>query len=174
MKTLFKLIFTCVIIFSLLNIADAQTTKQEKQAAKEAAIKKMVDSVRYVFKANYALPMRGGQKNLTSDYDLRVTQDTVEAYLPYYGRAYSAPNDIYTNDGGIKFKIHKFSYDSKPAKKGGWVIIIKPKDSNISDWKNVQQMTLTISTSGYAMLQVSSTSRDPISFNGYIESLKSK
>jgi len=63
MKTLTKLLIALTIIFCVLNTAIAQTTKQQKQAAKEAAIKKMVDSVHYVFKANYALPMRGGQKN---------------------------------------------------------------------------------------------------------------
>jgi len=174
MKTLVKLLLASAIIFCALNIAAAQTTKQQKQAAKEAAVKKMIDSVHYVFKADYALPMRGGQKNLTSDYDLVVKKDTITAFLPYFGRAYTAPNDIYTNEGGIKFKTADFSYDSKPSKKGGWEITIKPKDTNISNWRSVQQMYLSISANGYATLRVTSTNRDPISFNGYIDSLKSK
>ncbi|WP_259067605.1 DUF4251 domain-containing protein [Mucilaginibacter sp. X4EP1] len=174
MKTLVKLLLTPAIIFCVLSIAAAQTTKQQKQAAKEATIKKMVDSVHYVFKANYALPMRGGQKTLTSDYDFIVKKDTITAYLPYFGRAYTAPNDIYTNEGGIKFKTADFSYDNKPGKKGGWEITIKPKDSNISNWRSVQQMYLSISTNGYATLRVISSNRDPISFDGYIESIKSK
>lgn len=174
MKTLVKLLIISATISCFLNTAVAQTTKQQKQAAKEATIKKMVDSVHYVFKANYALPMRGGQKTLTSDYDLVVKKDTITAYLPYFGRAYTAPNDIYTNEGGIKFKTADFSYDSKPGKKGGWEITIKPKNTNISNWRSVQQMYLSISTNGYATLRVISSNRDPISFDGYIESIKSK
>src|SRR5882672_9273272 len=71
----------------------AQPTKAEKQAAKKAAISNMVDSQSYVFKAQSATPMSGRNRQLTSDYDLKVTKDQVVSYLPYFGRAYSAPID---------------------------------------------------------------------------------
>jgi hypothetical protein len=72
-------------------------------------------------------------------------------------------------EGGIKFTTTKFTYNSKVGKKGGWTVIIKPTDKNISNWRDVQTMTLSISPDGYASLQVISTNRDPISFNGTIE-----
>jgi hypothetical protein len=175
MKTLVRILIVFTIFTCGSTVVFAQSTKQEKQAAKKAAVKKMVDSGFYVFKANYALPLRGTQKNLTPDYyDLIVTKDTITAYLPYYGRAYTAPNDIYTNEGGIKFKSGNFSYVTKQNKNGSWLISIKPKDSNMANWRSVQQMTLNISTSGYASLQVVSSNRDMISFDGTIEDIKSK
>ncbi|MDF2432016.1 MAG: hypothetical protein JWP44_1647 [Mucilaginibacter sp.] len=161
-----------IAVVCSVNSTHAQNSRKEKQAAKAAEVKNMIDNSSYVFKANYALPQRGGQKVLTSDYDLRVVKDTVIAFLPYYGRAYVAPNDLYPTDGGIKFKTTNFAYSSKQKKNGSWEIAIRPKDKNITDWRDVQQLILDISTNGYASLQVVSTNRDPISFEGYIEATK--
>src|SRR6185436_5082371 len=70
---------------------NAQDTKQDKQAAKDAAIKLLVDSQNYVFVVQSAMPLSGRVRQLTSDYDLRVTKTSVISYLPYFGRAYQAP-----------------------------------------------------------------------------------
>jgi hypothetical protein len=132
----------------------------------------MVDDVNYIFEANYANPMRGGGRSLTSEYDLKVSKDTIIAYLPYFGRAYIAPTN--PTEGGIKFTWTKFDYSVKQTKNGSWEILIKPKEKNISNASDVQNLRLSISTSGYASLQVISSNRDPISFNGTIEEVKQK
>jgi hypothetical protein len=172
MKTLVKLCIIFIAVVCSVNLTQAQNSKNQKQAVKAAEVKNMIDNTNYVFKANYALPQRGGQKVLTSDYDLRVVKDTITAFLPYYGRAYVAPNDLYPTDGGIKFKTTNFAYSSKQKKNGSWEINIRPKDKNVTDWRDVQQLILDISVNGYASLQIVSTNRDPISFDGYIEAVK--
>ena len=156
-----------LVILSLHHPSEgfAQSTKAEKQAAKTAAIKNMIDSQSYVFKAQSATPMSGRNRQLTSDYDLKVTKDKLVSYLPYFGRAYSAPID--PSQGGIQFTSKDFDYTTTPRKKGGWDIQIKPKD-----YRDVQQMSLTISEDGYASLQVTSINRQPISFSGYITAVK--
>jgi hypothetical protein len=169
MKIFNKIVLLAIFIFIGANVTIAQTkqTKAEKKAAKQAEIKQMVEAQNFVFKANYALPMRGGSRALTSDYDLTISKDTIVSFLPYFGRAYVAPPPG-TTDGGIKVNTTKFTYSS--AKKGsGWNITIKPKEKNIADWRDVQTFNLSISQDGYGSLQVTSTNRDPISFNGYIE-----
>lgn len=169
MKLLKNISILLLLTFIGINIADAQTTSKDKKAARALAIKDMVEAQNYVFKANYVMPMRGISRSLTSDYDLTVSKDTVSAFLPYFGRAYTAPYN--PTDGGIKFTNTHFTYTSKPGKKGGWSVTIKPtgKDKNISDWRDVQILRLDISSDGYASLQVTSSNRDPISFNGTIE-----
>lgn len=127
----------------------------------------MVENSNYVFHAEFANPMRGGNINLTSEYDLRVSKDTLVAYLPYFGRAYQAPMD--PTDGGIHFTSTRFTYTKQQNKKGGWDIYVKPSDA-----KGVEKMFLSISEDGYASLQVTSSQRDPISFQGYIEKKKQK
>lgn len=167
MKPLLKVVLVSVLVIACLNTVNAQTSRKEKKAAKIAAITGMIDSSNYIFLANFALPLRGGQKQLTSEYDVRVSKDTVIAYLPYYGRAYLA--DYNPTEGGIKFTSTEFKYSVKQVKNGAWEINIKPKDGNGTNWRDVQQMQFNISPDGYASLQVISTNRDPITFNGVIE-----
>ncbi|MBV8388912.1 MAG: DUF4251 domain-containing protein [Mucilaginibacter sp.] len=163
MKTLRNLCILLLIVGAGLNTASAQSTKKDKKAEKEAAIKNNVDGRHYTFLATYMLPQRGGGKALTEIYyDLKVGKDSVTAFLPYYGRAYF---DVpYNGDTGMKFTSTKFSYEVKDKKKSGWVITIKP-----TDVKNIEYLTLNISTDGYASLSITSVNRDFISYDGYLK-----
>jgi len=129
--------------------------------------KALVESQNYVFKAQTAMPLSGRVRHLTADYDLKISKDVVVSYLPYYGRAYVAPMDPTKN--GLDFSSKDFKYTATPGKKDGWTVTIKP-----TDYKDVQQMTLHISSSGYATLQVMSTNRQAISFNGVIAAPQKK
>ena len=168
MKALGRYFLMFALIAGTINVGFGQSSRKERQAAKAAAIKKMVDGGDYIFKANYANPQGGGQKILNDDYDLRISKDSIIAFLPFYGTAYLAPIPGET-EGGIKFTSTKFVYDSKLRKRGGWEVFIKPKDNNVTDWRDVQQMWLNISENGYATLQVISSNRSSILFDGEIE-----
>lgn len=162
MKALRYLCILVLIVGAGLNTTFAQSTKKDKKAEKQAAIKKNVDNQNYTFMATYVLPQRGGGKPLTEIYyDLKISKDSVIAYLPYFGRAYF---DVpYSGDTGMKFSSTKFSYDIK-AKKKGWEINIKP-----TDVKNVEYLILNISPDGYASLSINSANRDYISYDGYLK-----
>ena len=160
LKTIFILVLT---VSTGLSVATAQTTRKDKKAAKEAAIKTNVESQNYTFEATYVLPQGAGGHQLTSDYDVRVTKDSVISFLPYFGRAYfDVPYG--SADNGIKFTSTKFDYKVTQKRKGGWEIIIKP-----SDVKNIQNLMIDISSDGYATLSVRSFNRDYITFNGYLK-----
>jgi hypothetical protein len=164
MKILMRTLLALIMVITTAFMGQAQNTRKDKNAAKEAEMKKILESKNFTFTAQSVSPMRGGTINLTSEYDVRVVQDSVISYLPYFGRAFVAPMN--PNEDGMKFTSTKFSYVSTP-KKFGYQIVIKPTDT-----KDVRQMTLTISTSGYGTLNVSNTNRDPISFYGYVEGNK--
>src|SRR5438309_10072754 len=83
---------------------------------KQAKVKSMVEAKHYEFVAQSAMPMSGPVRQLTSEYDLKVSSNSVDAYLPYFGRAYQAPTD--PTKGGIEFSSKNFGYHSKPSKKG--------------------------------------------------------
>jgi Domain of unknown function (DUF4251) len=167
MKKLVKLALVPVTMILCCQLTIAQSTRLQKKQAKEQTIKSLVENNNYVFEANYAIPQRGGSRQLTSTYDLTVKKDSIIAFLPYFGQAFQAPSPGET-EGGIKFTCTNFSYEQKQAKNGGWNITIKPKDKNITNWRDVQQMILSISPDGYASLNVISSNRDPISFDGEI------
>ena len=163
MKTLKNLCILVLIVSAGLKNGIAQNTKTNKKAEKEAAIKKKVDDRHYTFSATYMLPQRGGAKAITDVYyDVKLNKDSLIVYLPYYGQAYF---DVpYNGDAGMKFTSTKFSYVVKEKKKGGWEIVMKP-----SDVKNIEQLTLYVSTDGYASLSINSVNRDFIDYNGYIK-----
>ena len=132
---------------------------------KTVAIKNLVDSGEFIFHAQTAMPSSGPTKQLTSEYDVRLSKDAFVSHLPYFGRAYSAPYG--SGDGGFDFTSKNFAYSSKPRKKGGWDVTIKPKD--VTD---VREFLLTVSENGYGTLQAMSNNRRPISFTGYVTELK--
>jgi hypothetical protein len=162
MKTFRKIFVLLLIVSAGLSAANAQTGK-DKKAAKLAEIKNSIVAKRYTFIANYALPLRGGGRQLTSEYDFRVTPDSLISFLPYFGQAYF---DVPYNptDGGIKFTSTKFEYKAVEKKKGGWEITIKPKDV-----KNLNTLNLYISPDGYGSLSVTSFNRDFITFDGMLK-----
>ena len=135
--------------------------------AQTKSVKAAVESKNYVFSAQTAIPLSGRARNLTTDYDLRVSPGSVVSYLPYYGQAYQAP--IGETRSPLDFSSKDFDYVITPGKKDGWTVTIKPKD-----YKEVQAMTLSISSEGYATLQVTSTNRQAISFNGVVAAPRQK
>lgn len=151
-----KNITAAFAIFALFIAAPAQAQKSD-----EATVKKLVDSKNFIFVAQTMFPMGGPSRNLTSDYDMRVTSDSVITYLPYFGRAYVP---VLPNEAGINFTSSQFSYVAEPGKKDGWNISILPKDT-----KDVRQVNLSVSRNGYASLQITSNNRQAISYYGYLK-----
>lgn len=127
---------------------------QEKNAVE---LQQMIDTKNFIFKAETVSPQSGRTRQLTQEYDLTLSGDKMICFLPYFGRAYSAPVG---SEGGIKFTSTDFNYDVKTVKKG-WEITMRPKD--VTD---VHQLYLTAFANGKATLQVTSNNRQNISFNG--------
>ncbi len=155
---------TILLLFLIIGAAaPAQSpSKEEKQQAQQAQIKALVDSQHYTFDAQIAMPMNGHTVQLTGEYyDLEIGKTTILSYLPYYGRAYSAPLD--PARAGIQFTSKDFDYTATPKKKGGWDVLIKTKDM-----QDAWQLSLNITADGYATLQVNGGNRQPISFSGTI------
>ncbi len=148
------------MLASLSQCSTAQ--KNSKDNAQKISYKNMIDSQHFVFEAQSVNPLRGRFRNLTSLYEVRVNKDSLISYLPFFGRAY---NPQYNPTGSaLDFTSTNFSYTVTPYKKNGWNVIIKPKDKN-----DIEQYFFTIYDNGTASLNVTSYSRDAISFNGYIQ-----
>lgn len=152
-----RLILVAIGVFAIASVSQAQYTKDDESAN----MQRIVNGQRFVFKAQSAQPTRGRIVHLNSDYDVAVSGDTLRSYLPYFGRAYSAPMN--SRNGGIEFTSKDFQYNKKERTKGGWEISIKPTDVN-----DVREMALTVFENGSASLRVYSKNREPISFNGYV------
>ncbi|MFV0290652.1 MAG: DUF4251 domain-containing protein [Mangrovibacterium sp.] len=156
-----------VILLSLLmsvSLVQAQkTTRKEREAIKKENTKELLASQHFTFEATSAQPMSGRQINLTSDYELTLHGDTIEAYLPYFGRAYTAPTS--QNEGGIKFKeLAKSKTETFNEKKSMYNYEIEV-DANGDNYT----LVLRVGSTGYGYLTVNSNSRQPISFSGELK-----
>lgn len=125
-------------------------------------ISQKIEAQNYTFTPRTALPMGGKSINLNYSYSLKVSKDTIDAYLPYFGRAYVAPSP--TDDGGIKFISTDFIYTISDKKKNMWNVNIETKDG-VKKYK----LRLDIGETGYATLSVHDNNRQTISFYGKIE-----
>lgn len=121
-----------------------------------------VESKNYIFVPQTAIPTSGRSVSLNYSYSLKVSKDSVSSYLPYFGRAYSAP--MSSDDSGIKFISTDFDYKISEKKKGVWDVSIVTKDT-----KRKYNLTLKVGGAGYTTLTVLENDRQPITFYGKIE-----
>lgn len=158
-----KSVFLFLIACFALHTVQAQAEGSNRDNEKTNLVSNLLNSKNFVFKAQFALPMAGRSIQLTSDYDVQVKGDTVQAFLPYFGRAFSAPMN--PNESGIQFTSTRFDYQQTASKKKkqSWNITIQPKDA-----QDVRQLTFRVFENGSATLQVVSNNRQTISYNGYI------
>lgn len=192
MKNAFNIFFVTAFCLLFVGTAMSQTTKADKKAAQIAELKRLVTSKNYIFRATTAQPtiiagvqisggsmapnsianqLNSGMVNLTSSYDVKIANDTLSAYLPYFGQAFSAPYNN-TTEGGIKFTTKKFDYTVTEKKNGRLEIVIKPQDLNPRAPSDVQRMLLSVSEGGWANLQVILLTRQRITFSGRLEEIK--
>jgi hypothetical protein len=150
-----------ILVVAGLGFAFVQKNVQDAEK-----IKNIIESKRYIFKAESVTPARGALRQLSGSYDLTVKGDTLISYLPYFGRAYSAPIDI--DDAAIKFTSVNFVYNVKKSRKNIWQIEFIPKDA-----RNIRQLILNISESGQGSLMVFSNDRERINFDGHITEMTS-
>lgn len=152
------LVLTAIVILGFSCKAGDSLTKQEVITK----LTEKIESTNYTFVPQTALPMSGKSISLDYSYSLKVSKDTINSYLPYFGRAYTAP--ISPTDGGIKFTSKDFDYSVTKNKKGIWDVSITTKDT-----PRKYSLSLSIGDTGYATLVVNENNRQPIFFYGKIE-----
>ncbi len=152
-----KKLATLILTFFTFYIVQAQ----ELDAAR---VKELVSDRTFRFIPQTAFPMGGTPRQLTPGFDLSIAGDSLNTYLPYFGRAFTAPEP---GGGGFRFISKDFNYEVKQKKQQSLEVMIRPADHD-----DVRQMIFRIYENGTATLQINSNNRQPIHFNGYIEMIK--
>lgn len=162
---LFILAFTAVQVQG-----QEKKSKKEMRAEKKAQqiedTKSLVDSGIFVFNATNANPMRGSTISLTTEYDVKVTKDSIYSYLPYYGVAYTASYG--GTDSPMVFDSPIGSYSMEETKKG-YRIKVSAKNGNDS-----LEFSFNITETGSTTLNVISANRQSISYFGNLEIVEKK
>jgi hypothetical protein len=154
-----RLLLPLLMIICLQSFA--QSSADQKKQDQYVQLKSLIDSKKFRFHALSATSMKGMTRQLTSEYFLKLNNDSLSVELPYFGRSYTTsypPTDLSTSFSSIQF-----SYVADSAKKGGWDITIVPKNE-----LNASKINMSITSSGYCTVRISSNSRQPISYYGTI------
>ncbi len=136
---------------------------QRSSAAKTKQISNLLQQKEFIFRAQTALPMVGGLVQLSPEYELVISTDTLNCQLPYFGRSFTVPTDV--TKLGVDFISTDFGYEASAGKRGSQQIIITPHDQ-----REIKYMSLDVSSNGYASLNVIFTNRQGIRYNGYVTS----
>jgi len=151
-----------LILLSILTFVSLNALGQKNKLEKQEHIKKLIESRVFVFSPQSASPSSGATVQLTTEFFLKFNQDTLDSNLPYYG-AENQPS-FRIDDSPLEFTSTDFEYEMKTGKNGGYDIVIKLNDPTDPD-----QITLSVSPSGYANVRIISHTRQPISFYGDID-----
>ena len=81
-----KLILLGLICLTVAMPTTAQN-RNEKKERTERAVKEAIAAKQYKINVDRMQPMRGGSRNLTTNYTLEIRNDSVFSYLPYFGVA---------------------------------------------------------------------------------------
>src|SRR6187399_3359276 len=127
-------------------------------------IAQAINNNRWDFTAEYAQPVSGQRRYITGSYYVQCRKDTLIVSLPYYGRLNSAAGA--TNENPLDFKSTDFKLTKEKRKKGGWLVTIKPSNSE------VQSMNFTFFDNGTAQANFTMTNRSAIDFSGKIAPAK--
>ncbi|MDD2474613.1 MAG: DUF4251 domain-containing protein [Dysgonamonadaceae bacterium] len=151
-----------IIFISFLFMACSTTKSSAEKVVESQQLAESIKDFKFKFNASYANPQNYKSIYLSPYYDVKVSPDTVEAYLPFYGRAYTAPLD--SRDSGIKFVSTKFDYEiQKGRKKGNWLVEIHTEDT-----KRSYSLYFNLWENGKASLTVNHPDKQSISFQGTV------
>lgn len=155
-----KLILWGLICMIAAMPAFAQS-RSEKKARIERAVKEAVDAKTYEINVDRMHPIKGGSRTLTTNYSLKVRNDSVYSYLPYFGVAYSVP---YGGGKGMIFNEPLTDYTTKKLKKGKVQVAFQTR----SEGDNYEY-SLTIYPNGSTTINVQTTNRQSISYTGEMD-----
>jgi hypothetical protein len=106
--------------------------------------------------------MRYGSRTVTTDFFLELRGDTLRSYLPYLGQAQVSPSLSPTMGLNFEERVRQYQ-ESRP--KGKYTQI----DIDVKTKEDTYHYVIDIYDSGDAYIRVRSLNRDPISFDGTLE-----
>lgn len=162
MKPQLHLLRNPTFCLTLMATVLACSTPQNATGDPNLNVGDLLERKAFVFIPQTMSPSGGRTRQVTPDFFLRVSGDTVQSYLPYAGRSYTAPID--PNRGGMDFTSTNFGYQVAKGQKEATNITIEPRSGT-----DVRQITMQVFPNGNASLQAISNTRQTILYNGRIQ-----
>lgn len=161
-----KILSVILLGILLITVSGFQPGERKlRKLQKEREMLELLESGEFRFVARSARSSLGNFNNLSSNYDLVFDSLNIKAFLPYYGRAFSAP---YNNEGGVKFDLKADKIEKHWDKKKKRYMVA----TEVSDTRDSYSIHMAASLSGYADVQINFRNRELISYYGTIERVK--
>lgn len=154
-----------LLSFFLITSVFVVEAKNEKEKTEDIDIFELVDSQMYTFEAESLTSTRGFNRSLNSSYDMTMHGDSATAYLPYFGRSYSAS---FSGEGGIVFDNIMTEYEVSLKEKKKEKNNTKYVSFKVKGEHETYNCDLSVGKSGYANLSIRSNNKQGISFRGTI------
>src|SRR5258705_8327418 len=104
-------------------------SKQVTAQATQSEISQAINNDRWDFSADYAMPSYGSSRNITGSYYVKCRKDTLIVALPYFGKVNGS---VGINPGNpLDFQTTNFKLTKEDKKGGGWLVTIKPSNSEV-------------------------------------------
>jgi hypothetical protein len=164
-----KFLLISLLFLSIQSFTQEPTKKEirkQKETEEYNATVALINSKKFEFTANQALPQGSSSIDLTSNPNyLTIKNDSVYCEMPFFGRAYSVD---YNGPGGYKVTgiIYDFEINNN-TKKQSINIGLKLKGPTDN-----YQFRLNITRDKNATLTITSNNRASISYWGIIDELK--
>lgn len=165
-------LFIILFLIGTMLFAQEKTKKSRKEIRKERAAQRIaeVDSIlssgTFYFDINSAHSSLFNTVHLTDLYFIKLTPDSVFTNLPYYGRAYRI--NYSDEDGGINLSHPHTALETEMRKKN------KQYSFSVKTNFDKYDFYVSVSSTGYASISVSSMNRQTIRFNGELTALPDK
>lgn len=159
-KYVFLILLAALTAFSCTVSEQTRQSRAEKKALLAQTIRQQVDERQYEITVRQAYPLGGTPIMLTTPYSLTIIGDSINSYLPYYGRAWNVP---YGGGKALNFTGHIRYYRST------WVSDQQVRIAIIvENDEDVYQYDVEVFLNGSAYINVSCRNRQTIGFSGEI------
>jgi len=160
---IYRLLLPLLTIICLHSLAQSKSD-QAKQISYQK-LKHGIDSKQFHFLATSATGSRGKTAQLTGGYFVFLSGDSLTVALPFFGTVNSSAGHYgaSSEDAGINFHTHKFTYKADTTKKGGWDITIQPEGQS-----SASRISLSITSTGSCRTIINSSARSTMTYFGKV------
>ena len=133
-------------------------TKAEREAAVTRQVQEGLDTRHYTIAVDWMKPLGGMSRHVNSNYELNVSGDQIDCYLPYVGEAYRLP---YGGGKGLNFKGTIEDYS---------IVYLTSNRSHIeftvNNGEDIFYFRIDVFNNGQSIIDIIARDRDAISFAG--------
>lgn len=156
-------VLIAVVAFMASCTTQQNAAKKADAARTERQIADSIEAKTMQFTFDYVTPMRFPPHYLTTNYSVRLQGDSLESYLPYFGRA--CRSNLANNDRSpLSFNGKADDIVIKRGKKNDFAVSFRTSNDT-----EQLEYALRIFPNGKVTLNVNSSDRETISFEGQMD-----